>query len=263
VTEVRLAEDVGSNVPEQSPSDLASPVAPASPIRPSEPESDPPGSLVERLLREPDTLWRQVESGRELGTLNRQLVLATSLPLALHGAVLGASSGVLQALSSAVKLPLLFLLTLAICLPALYLFNLVFGSRLRAVQTLAILLAAMATTAVLTLGFAPISVFFLLSARSYAFFKLLNVAILTVTGLAGLRVLVAGMAAVARRGMSRPNTSSNPWLLRSWLIVYAFVGTQLAWTLRPFFGSPDLPFELFRALEGNFYVNIVQTLFGG
>jgi hypothetical protein len=33
--------------------------------------------------------------------------------------VLGASSGVAQAVSSAVKLPLLFLATLAICLPTL------------------------------------------------------------------------------------------------------------------------------------------------
>jgi hypothetical protein len=219
------------------------------------------GSLVERLLREPDGIWRQITAERELGALNRRLVLATALPLAVQGAVLGASSGVLQALSSAVKLPLLFLLTLAICLPTLYLFNLVFGSRLRVHQTLAVVLSAMATTAVLTLGFTPISVFFLLSARSYAFFKILNVAVLTLTGVVGLRVLVIGMAAVAPRAEGA-GVPSNRRLLHGWLVVYAFVGTQLAWTLRPFFGAPGLPFELFRTLEGNFYVNIVQTLLG-
>ena len=223
------------------------------------------GSLVERLLREPEGIWRQIAAERDLGALTRQLLLATALPLTVQGAVLGASSGILQALSSAVKLPLLFLLTLAICLPTLYLFNLVFGSRLRVSQTLAVVLCAMATTAVLTLGFTPISVFFLLSARSYAFFKILNVAILALTGVVGLRVLVTGMAAVAPRaegaeGAAPPGT--NRKLLRGWLVVYAFVGTQLAWTLRPFFGAPGLPFELFRTLEGNFYVNIVQTLLG-
>jgi hypothetical protein len=62
--------------------------------------------------REPDGIWRQVAAERDLGVLNRQLVLATWLPLSVHGVVLGASSGVLQAVSSAVKLPLLFLLTL-------------------------------------------------------------------------------------------------------------------------------------------------------
>ena len=65
------------------------------------------GSLVERLLREPDGIWRQITAERELGALTRQLLLATALPLSVQGAVLGASSGILQALSSAVKLPLL------------------------------------------------------------------------------------------------------------------------------------------------------------
>ena len=221
------------------------------------------GLLIERLLREPENIWRQVGAERELGSLIRQLVVASSVPLAVHGAVLGAASGVLQAVASAVKLPLLFLLTLAICLPALYLFNLVFGSRLRASQTLAVVLAAIATTGVLTLGFAPISVFFLLSAPNYAFYKLLNVAILTLTGIAGLRTLVKGMDAVGSLAPAGSSAGSHRLLLRSWLIVYAFVGTQLAWTLRPFFGAPGLPFELFRKLEGNFYINVIQTIFGG
>ncbi len=48
-------------------------------------------------------------------------------------------------------------------------------------------------------------------------------------------------------------------VLRFWLILYAFVGTQLAWTLRPFFGRPDAPFELFREMQGNFYLDIVKA----
>jgi hypothetical protein len=234
-------------------------------------EAGPPGDsglLVERLLRQPEDIWRQIGAEQELGRLNGQLVLASAVPLAIYGAVLGSSNSVLQAVASAVKLPVLFLLTLAICLPALYLFNLVFGSRLSAAQTLALVLSAIATTGMLTLGFAPISVFFLLSAPDYDFFKLLNVAILTLTGFAGLRSLLRGMAQVQPRhtgaaGQAPQSASRGGQLmLRAWLLVYAFVGTQLAWTLRPFFGAPELPFELFRRLEGNFYVNILQALFG-
>ncbi len=45
------------------------------------------------------------------------------------------------------------------------------------------------------------------------------------------------------------------------LLLYAFVGTQLGWTLRPFFGAPNQPFELFRkGRTGNFYENIIQTI---
>lgn len=49
-------------------------------------------------------------------------------------------------------------------------------------------------------------------------------------------------------------------LLKLWLLLYAFVGTQLAWTLRPFFGAPGEEFELVREIGGNFYTNVFQSL---
>jgi hypothetical protein len=45
-----------------------------------------------------------------------------------------------------------------------------------------------------------------------------------------------------------------------WVIIYAFVGSQMAWTLRPFIGAPSMEFELFRQLGGNFYANIFASL---
>jgi hypothetical protein len=38
------------------------------------------------------------------------------------------------------------------------------------------------------------------------------------------------------------------------------VGTQLGWTLRPFFGDPDKPFALFRHISGTFYADILHTI---
>jgi hypothetical protein len=52
----------------------------------------------------------------------------------------------------------------------------------------------------------------------------------------------------------------NMSLLNLWVVLYGFVGTQLAWTLRPFFGDPDKAFEIFRNIEGNFYVNILHSI---
>ncbi len=49
-------------------------------------------------------------------------------------------------------------------------------------------------------------------------------------------------------------------LLYVWILLFGFVGTQLAWTLRPFFGSPDQPFSLFRSIDGNFYGEILRSL---
>ncbi len=39
-------------------------------------------------------------------------------------------------------------------------------------------------------------------------------------------------------------------LLYIWILLFGFVGTQLAWTLRPLYGSPGAPFELFRDIGG-------------
>jgi hypothetical protein len=49
-------------------------------------------------------------------------------------------------------------------------------------------------------------------------------------------------------------------LLYIWILLFGFVGTQLAWTLRPFFGSPGEPFQIFRHLSGTFYADILHTI---
>jgi hypothetical protein len=269
--------------------------------------------IVERILRDRAGIWDQIIAERHLPKLILRMLLSIVICLAAYGAVLGASNGWLQALVSTVKLPLLFLATLAICLPTLYLFNLVFGARLSVLQTCALIMVAITVTAVLTFAFAPISLFFLITARSYAFFKLLNVGILILTALVGLRFLISGMRALnehiivvsrlsdqvvvsvperelvsatvggaASPPTQPPTNGSGPAapqnqeamapqpapgerpasmiLLYIWILLFGFVGTQLAWTLRPFFGNPRAPFELFRDLDGTFYGDILSTL---
>jgi hypothetical protein len=49
-------------------------------------------------------------------------------------------------------------------------------------------------------------------------------------------------------------------LLNLWVVLYGFVGTQLAWTLRPFFGDPGKPFEIFRNIDSNFYTNVIHSI---
>ncbi|MET7399809.1 hypothetical protein ABZS66_40630 [Dactylosporangium sp. NPDC005572] len=336
--------------------------------------------IIERILRDRDSIWRQIGEERDLGRLTRQMLYSSVVALACYGAVLGASNSVLQAGVSALKLPLLFLTTLAICLPTLYLFNLVFGARLQVRQALALVMVTITVTSVLTLAFAPISLFFLITAYSYSFFKILNVGILTLAAFVGLRFLTGGMRtlneqtaalagarrrereeqaraeqaereraeALALAELSAAETGADgdepdavevpvpatvgtngtgakpaaapvsavpvspgpqqampvlpPYpmqpqpvlmpdgrlafpvpapaprprpvpaelapgerpasmaLLNVWILLFGFVGTQLAWTLRPFFGEPHEKFEIFREIEGNFYVNIVHAI---
>jgi hypothetical protein len=50
-------------------------------------------------------------------------------------------------------------------------------------------------------------------------------------------------------------------MLRGWLIIYAFVGIQLGYLLRPFIGDPTQPVAFFRADSwGNAYIFVLETL---
>jgi hypothetical protein len=231
--------------------------------------------IVERFLREREAVWRQIKHEYHINDLLRQMLTSSAAALGGYGLVMGASQGnVAQIVASAIKLPILFLLTLAICLPTLYLFNLLLGGRLSARQVLALVLSGITVTSNLTLAFAPITLFFLVTAWSYVFFILLNVVILGFTGLIGLAFVVGGMRSMnelAREelgdaaeegagGQARSERQVSMGLLLLWIMIFGFVGTQLGWALRPFYGHPSESFQLFRTIEGNFYTTIGTLL---
>jgi len=70
--------------------------------------------------------------------------------------------------------------------------------------------------------------------------------------------LSQGMRIVSTGGNEGAKARRN--VVRFWIILYAFVGSQMAWTLRPFIGAPSMKFELFRQLGGNFYSNVLVSL---
>ncbi|WP_225913923.1 hypothetical protein [Leptolyngbya ohadii] len=282
------------------------------------------------------------------------LLVSSSAFLAIYGAIIGSSSSWLQAISSAIKLPALYLITLIICLPTLYFFDILFGSRLNFSQYAALLLTNISVISVLLFSFAPITLFFLISIHDYNFFLLLNVAIFALTGLVGIKLFYQAVRSVARteedvfyaelppqaysqkhrqkysqnpqkhpqkysqknpqkysqqyavRELDREEAELNEYeldddeledykledytpdgrarnsskelqtkppiaaselpqtrirLLKFWLVLYGLVGSQLGWTLRPFFGAPGEPFQLFRPIESNFYSQVLRSLF--
>lgn len=215
-------------------------------------------AVIENILRDRHHFFIEIRDGIELRTKMRAMLISCVAFFALYGAVMGSTHSLLQALSSAVKLPLLFLATLLVCAPTLYFFNVLYGSNQSLTQNVTLILTAITVTAVLLLSFAPISLFFLLTTSQYQFFKLLNVAIFTISGSMGVVFLSQGMRIVSSSG--RTGESARRWVLRLWMVVYAFVGSQMAWTIRPFIGAPSMGFELFRQLGGNFYVNIFASL---
>ena len=270
------------------------------------------------LLRDRPTFLDEIRRGIRVESKITSLLIASSTFFAIYGAIIGASSNWLQVIASAVKLPALYLITLSICLPALFFFDILFGSVLSFSQYAALSLITVSVISVLLFSFAPITLFFLISVHDYNFFLLLNVGIFALTGFIGIRLFYEGMRSISRskifdlklasneisfaeishkelapndfasnlapveisthspseRSLSESGASefqpiapqedglqkTRLRLLKFWLILYALVGSQLGWTLRPFFGAPGEPFQLFRTIEGNFYAQVWRSL---
>lgn len=215
------------------------------------------GTVIE-LLRDRSLFLKEIRQGVKLDRKITALLICSSVFFATYGGIIGSFNSWEQALSSAIKLPALYLITLLICFPTLYFFNILFGSRQSFGQHFAMLLTAVSVISVLLFSFAPITLFFLISTNNYQFYKVLNVAIFAITGFIGVKFLYEGMGLLSAEDTEGLDTRMN--ILRFWLILYAFVGTQLAWTLRPFFGNPGVKFELFREMQGNFYLDIVKAI---
>ncbi|KYC35099.1 actin-binding WH2 domain-containing protein [Scytonema hofmannii PCC 7110] len=210
------------------------------------------------LLRERQAFLEDIRQGVRLPNKIISLLVCSSLFLAIYGGIIGAYHSWMQALSSAIKLPALYLITLLICLPTLFFSNIIFGSKRTFSQHFALVLTAVSVTSVLLFSFAPITLFFLITTNNYQFLILLNVIIFALTGFIGISSLYQATSVVLEQDGEGSTTRKK--IIRSWLFLYAFVGSQLGWTLRPFFGTPDSTFQLFREREGNFYLSILQSV---
>jgi hypothetical protein len=195
----------------------------------------------------------------------------------------------MQLAATAIKVPALFFLTLVVTFPSLYVFSALFGVRLGPADTLRLIVAPLAVNLAVLASLGPITGFFTLSTTSYEFMKLLNVFFFSVSGIIGLKVLLTmlsrleeaqtlGAAAPASAaladggGVPSQPPAAPPTLPPSrerstarltfhvWVIIYALVGAQMGWILRPFIGSPDIPFQWFRHREANIFIDIVQTI---
>jgi hypothetical protein len=222
-------------------------------------------SVPSVLLREPQRFLYELKEGVGLQGKATALLGISFAFFGVYGAVMGASHSWMHALVTMIKLPLLFILTMAVCAPTLQILNLLFGAKHSVGQLVVLLLSALAATGTILVGFLPITAFFLMTNDSYAFFKLLNVAILAVSAFYGVKFLRVGMALLNQEASSE-QARNRKSVLSAWIVLYAFVGSQLAWVARPFFGAPTEPFEIFRDERGNFFIDVakaMQQLLGG
>ncbi len=216
-------------------------------------------TIIETILRDRASFFAVIRDNIDLWTKIEAMLVSCITFFAIYGMVMGASHSPIQSVVSLVKLPILFIVTLIICAPSLYFFNLLFGSKQTLGQNISLILTAMSVTGVLLLSFAPVTFFFLITTRQYAFFKLLNVVFFIIAGGLGLVFLRAGMIATTDpHNMQGIGTRRLIFFL--WILLYAFVGSQMAWTLSPYMGDPQLPFILFTQPGGNFYSDVFNSI---
>jgi hypothetical protein len=229
-------------------------------------------AYIDHLLRNPGQVILDMKDDAKVGKVTGAGFKVFIILSVIYGLIMGSQSlfhghwhGWMYSVAAAIKLPVLFLLTAAICMPLVYVLNVLIGAREEFKVIFGLLMSSLAVTSILLAACALILAFFMLTTKSYAFIKLLNVVIFTVAGLYGVWYLSRGMHWIAARNAasdqsqgSRPSVST---IVTWWLITYAIVGTQMAWMMRPFIGHPGTPFSIFRAQESNFYVEVANSIY--
>jgi hypothetical protein len=178
----------------------------------------------------------------------------------MFGAAVGCWRASLQAVYTAIKLPLILLLTsLGNALLNGMLAPLL-GLNISLRQSLVAILMSFTIAGAILGAFSPLLFFLVwnmppltpqagLSGAAYSFILVAQVLMIAFAGAAAnLRLLqllrqLSGSGRIAKR------------ILLGWLAVNFLLGAQLSWNLRPFVGSPGLPVEFLRqeAFHGNFF----------
>jgi len=229
----------------------------ATPVTPP-PAASGYGLFLWQLLSDRDRFSSDVVEGEAVGRKLTYALLTLIGLCAIYGAAAGAYAGPAQALSAAIKLPVLFVGTLAICFPGFFVVQVLVGSRLRLSQVLVLVTGALALSAILLAAVVPITLFFLFTGANYYFLELLHVMVVLGAGLVGMTALHEGLTFACEKRGVYPRKAMT--IMKVWALLFAFVGVQMAWNLRPFVGDRGQPFKVFRHYEGNFYTGVIYSL---
>jgi hypothetical protein len=213
--------------------------------------------LAFEIFQNRDGYFEKVSEDKYPKTIIKGQVLFIFLAAFVYGVIMGSYNGPAQAISSGIKLSLLIFLTLLICFPAFYIVQLLLGSKMKLKQLIIMLLGGFVMLTTILVAFAPIVLFFQLSRSPYSFLQLLHFFVFVFAGIWSMRVVVETLKTACEKKNIYPKIGLT--IFRLWIFILAFVGIQLSWNLRPFIGTREIPFEIFRDTTQN---NIYATLIG-
>lgn len=190
----------------------------------------------------------------------RPLVLLVLGAGAIYGAFMGSFDPrwdrALLLLYAGIKVPILVLATTLVCLPGFFALNTVLGLRDDFGKAMRAVLAGQAALALALASLAPVTLLAYISGISHTGALLFNALMFTVaTAVAQVVVLRRYRPLIAAR-------PAHALMLWTWIALYAFVGIQMGWMLRPFVGNPGLEVAFFRPEPfSNAYVFLIDLVF--
>jgi hypothetical protein len=206
---------------------------------------------VDLILRDRPGVRARIDAGASLVALARTAILTILAGAAVFGAAIGGFRGGIQILFAGVKLPLVVLLTAAVCAPALTALRAAFGAPADLRRDLALVLSSLALGSLVLAALAPVVLLAVSLGLDYHKITLLVVACCIVAGLVGMRFFTGGLASATGR-----------WTIAGTLLaVFFLVGAQMSWTFRPYLVRPRADQVVFlRSVEGNFIESVTRVI---
>jgi hypothetical protein len=184
---------------------------------------------IEAILRQPRRVMWQLRQ-RAADRLILMMLFGALLCSLIYGAVVGSFSMGPQLWAAPVKIAGGLLISGIICLPSLYIFACISGSRASLLEICGLVTGLLMLMTLLLVGFAPVAWLFSQSTESLAWMGTLHLVFWFIATCFGLRFLAQGFShsqARSRAGLS------------TWIVIFVLVAVQMTTALRPIIGKAD------------------------
>jgi len=190
------------------------------------------GGAIESILRQPRRVHHALRQPGAAGVIAAMLLVTVVCAL-IYGVVVGTFSRQDQLWIAPLKIAGGMLVAAVICLPSLYIFACLSGSRARLSEMAGLVGGMLLLTTLLLIGFAPVAWLFSESSESIAWMGALHLLFWAIATIFGLRFLGAGFAGTQAKSQAG---------LRIWGVIFVLVCLQLTTALRPIIGTSDKVF---------------------
>ncbi len=196
-----------------------------------DPTAAPRGPLaaLDELLRSPQALFDRARRGGRSSL--PYLAVGAMICFALYGAASGFFQGGDQILVTALKAPLIILLSLMMCAPSFYVLSSLAGVEVSARWLAATLVGLAGMLGLLLAALLPVAWLFSVSSASLAFLAVLHLAVWIIAVHFGFKFLTAAFRQRRTKETGHAHGESRPSM--AWMLLFVLVSLQVASQMRP------------------------------